>query len=73
MLDVTGRVALRVVLPAELLEKLGMEATRRGVSIGRLVDSLCAEHLPDVVAEAVRDRMRELVAASHRASPQSSP
>jgi hypothetical protein len=72
MLDVTGRLALRVVLPAELLEQLGIESRRRGVSIGLLVDALCEEHLPDLVAEAVRDRIRELVAGSHRASLRSS-
>jgi hypothetical protein len=47
----------RFALPAELVDRLDKEADIRGISTAELVDTLLFEHLPAILAGAMRDHM----------------
>ncbi len=53
-----GRSVLRVALPVSLLERLEIEAARRGIASEALIDQLIVERLPAALAEAAEARLR---------------
>ena len=50
-----GRVPLLLTLPVDLVAALIDEATARGVGLDRLVDTMVAETLPAVFAQAAHE------------------
>ena len=61
-----GRAVIRASLPVDLLDELGREAERRGISIEELVDLLLVEHLPTVLAEEAGAHLRSSLAIANR-------
>jgi hypothetical protein len=53
-MDVTARTSVRVSLPVELVDALGVEARRRHLSVADLIDMLCLEFLPGLFVEAAQ-------------------
>lgn len=63
------RQILPAPMPADLLDAIGAEARRRGVSVGRLVDETLVAELPELVAEVVRSALAAEVAPGAATPP----
>lgn len=59
-----NRTVMRASLPVDLLDQLDAEARRQGIPTEALVGRLLVEHLPRIVAEAVRDRLDRAAACT---------